>query len=222
CIDQADMGAWFYANINYGLLGAEAERLTGRYFQEYVRDTLTAPMGLDCGFDSAVINDNSDYADLYRYDVGLGLGAEDQAKPRPRVSIGENYRDWPGAFKCTSIELAEIVTVLINDGEYEGQKYLSREAVELMETPVISVSKDVPGVVFEQCLGLRRGEAFGRTVYYHNGNAYGVASLLVYDKQQRCGAVIITSGTELTRTADTRGMYAACYAAAARIFEEIG
>lgn len=203
-----------YANINIGLVGAEVEMITEKHFQDYAQEALFAPMGLDCGYDAANIKDTSDFANLYHRSGALALSADEQVKPRRRRKIGEGYLGPFGNLMCSSTELAEVVTVLINNGKYEGREILSEDAVKQMETPVADV-----GLGFQSCLGLRKNEIFDREIYYHNGCAYGVCSLLAYDKQSRSGVVIITSGTAISQN---NGIYTACYDAAERVFSEFG
>ncbi|MCL2486556.1 MAG: beta-lactamase family protein [Oscillospiraceae bacterium] len=209
-------GVFRYANINIGLVGAEIEKITNKRFQDYAQEALFSPMGVDCGYDAANIRDTSDFANLYNAEKEVERTAETQAKPVKPRKIGEGYTTAYGSLLCSSTELAEILTILINGGEYNGQRILSRDTVELMETPVVAAKAG--GVTFEQCLGLRRNHVFGRDVYYHNGNALGVISLLAYDKEHRCGVVVVTSGAG---GGAKDGIYSVCYAAAARVFEDL-
>ena len=107
------------------------------------------------------------------------------------------------------MDLAKLVAVLANGGEYEGVSYLEPGTVAEMETPQFQVD---PGEtsVFDQCLILRRQEnILGRDqIYYHTGSAYGVFSLLTFDPDTGDGVVVLTTGTP--RQADEHGLYALC------------
>ena len=106
----------------------------------------------------------------------------------------------------SAADLARVFTVLINDGEYMGQRILSQNAVSQLET----VQQKSAGKNFEQCIGLRYSEKCydGRSMYFHPGNAYGVLSLAAYDKSDKSGVVIITTGADLTR--DKYGNFKVC------------
>ena len=63
---------------------------------------------------------------------------------------------------------------------------------------------------FEQCIGIRKFEKLvdNRDMYYHNGTAYGILSLMALDMNDKSGVVVITSGADSTRNDNT--VFAVC------------
>ena len=123
-------------------------------------------------------------------------------------TLGANSQYYAGGLTISAKDLAAIVSVLCNDGMYKGQRILSKEAVELMETLNFHFHNN--SYDFDQALTLRYQEnMYGREgLYYHTGSAYGVHSVLSYDAKTGDGIVVITTGTPKTK--DKYDIYAVC------------
>ena len=120
----------------------------------------------------------------------------------------------------SAVDLAKLVCILANEGEYDGEQDLSPPVVEEMGTPQFSVD---PGesAVFDQCLILRRQEnILGQSqLYYHTGSAYGVFSLLTFNPDTGNGVVVLTTGTP--RQTDEYGLYALCSQLSADLYQRM-
>ena len=206
-VEPGDVGGWYYSNFGVCVLGTTLELASGQVLDDYFQRHFCQPMGLTASFFGGNLEEES-LATLYN-PSSVGRTAAAQAGESIPDQIGDGASWYPGGLTISAVDLAKLVAVLANGGEYEGVSYLESETVAEMETPQFQVD---PGEtsVFDQCLILRRQEnILGRDqIYYHTGSAYGVFSLLTFDPDTGDGVVVLTTGTP--RQADEHGLYALC------------
>lgn len=206
-VDPGDVGGWYYSNFGVCVLGTTLELASGQVLDDYFQRHFCQPMGLTASFFGGNLEEES-LATLYN-PSSVGRTAAAQAGESIPDQIGDGASWYPGGLTISAVDLAKLVAVLANGGEYEGVSYLEPRTVAEMETPQFQVD---PGEtsVFDQCLILRRQEnILGRDqIYYHTGSAYGVFSLLTFDPDTGDGVVVLTTGTP--RQADEHGLYALC------------
>ena len=206
-VEPGDVGGWYYSNFGVCVLGTTLELASGQVLDDYFQSHFCQPMGLTASFFGGNLEEES-LATLYN-PSSVGRTAAAQAGESIPDQIGDGASWYPGGLTISAVDLAKLVAVLANGGEYEGVSYLEPRTVAEMETPQFQVD---PGEtsVFDQCLILRRQEnILGRDqIYYHTGSAYGVFSLLTIDPDTGDGVVVLTTGTP--RQADEHGLYALC------------
>ena len=206
-VEPGDVGGWYYSNFGVCVLGTTLELASGQVLDDYFQSHFCQPMGLTASFFGGNLEEES-LATLYN-PSSVGRTAAAQAGESIPDQIGDGASWYPGGLTISAVDLAKLVAVLANGGEYEGVSYLEPGTVAAMETPQFQVD---PGEtsVFDQCLILRRQEdILGRDqIYYHTGSAYGVFSLLTFDPDTGDGVVVLTTGTP--RQADEHGLYALC------------
>ena len=206
-VEPGDVGGWYYSNFGVCVLGTTLELASGQVLDDYFQRHFCQPMGLTASFFGGNLEEES-LATLYN-PSSVGRTAAAQAGESVPDQIGDGASWYPGGLTISAVDLAKLVAVLANGGEYEGVSYLKPGTVAEMETPQFQVD---PGEtsVFDQCLILRRQEnILGRDqIYYHTGSAYGVFSLLTFDPDTGDGVVVLTTGTP--RQADEHGLYALC------------
>ena len=206
-VEPGDVGGWYYSNFGVCVLGTTLELASGQVLDDYFQRHFCQPMGLTASFFGGNLEEES-LATLYN-PSSVGRTAAAQAGESIPDQIGDGASWYPGGLTISAVDLAKLVAVLANGGEYEGVSYLEPGTVAEMETPQFQVD---PGEasVFDQCLILRRQEnILGRDqIYYHTGSAYGVFSLLTFDPDTGDGVVVLTTGTP--RQADEHGLYALC------------
>ena len=130
---------------------------------------------------------------------------------------GETFHLGQGGLLISSEDLAAFFSLLVNGGQYNGTQYLSENAVnEMLKVQPVATKKN-----FEQCIGIRRSKELidGREMYYHNGAAYGIFSLMVIDPSDKSGIVVVTSGADTQRRNNT--VFGVCDDVMAYCYSEI-
>ena len=196
--------AFLYSNLGMGVAGAVVEKSANQYISEYARDKFFQPMGIDAAYDAKYLSDPKLVADCY---AGNKIDASNRYLTRSQAvgAPGVTYHLGAGGLLISSEDLASVFTLLLNNGQYNGQQILSQKAVDEMLTKQCETKKS-----FEQCIGIRKFEKLvdNRDMYYHNGTAYGILSLMALDMNDKSGVVVITSGADSTRNDNT--VFAVC------------
>ncbi len=215
-MEPGNGGYWYYSNFGFCVLGTTLELAANQVLDDYFQARYLEPMGIRATFYSGKM-EADEIATLYTTG-GVGRSAAEAAGFSVPTSIGGGAAYYPGGLTISSVDMARLVSILINDGMYEGTQYLSPESVADMETPRFTVDPGESGTPFEQCLVLRRQEnLLGQDVlYYHTGSAYGVFSLMTYNPETGNGVVVITTGAP--RQTEEHGLYALCAALSEKLY----
>lgn len=183
---------YVYTNFGAGTAGAVIERLSGEFFFDYADKVLFKPLGMDAGYNIEMIKDKASVAKLYDYD---GTVTDVQHWRRNRAfysAIGKGNSCY--CAQCELIinvkDLARLGMLMTNDGELDGVRVLSRAAVSLMEKRYFSAPD------YDMGLSVRIYDDLvdGRTIYGHNGIAFGAITGLYYDPTDKTGVAVITNG----------------------------
>ena len=219
-MEPGNGGYWYYSNFGFCVLGTTLELASDGLLDDYFQSRYLGPMGIRASLHSGRL-EADELANLYNVYGELELSVSRQAGFTVPTSIGQGASYFPGGLNISTPDLARLVSILVNDGVYNGVRYLSAESVADMETPRFAVDYLEGTYPFEQCLVLRHQEdLMGRSsIYYHTGSAYGVYSLISYDPEGRDGVVVVTVGAP--RRVNDRGLYALCADLSERLYAEM-
>ena len=203
CYNDYEPGKGYeYCNLNYNLIGAFIEKLSGERFDQYVVHHVLEPLGLFGGYcvDSL---DTSRFAKLYSNDPDNGSVNGEMVESKdayaPRSERIRNYRtglDTPvfsptGGMKISAPDLARYMIMHMNYGVGEnGQKIISEASSKSMQTP--RSADENYGLALWVDEG---GYIPGITLTGHTGGAYGLRSAMFFDPQKKYGFVMISNGT---------------------------
>ena len=180
-----------YCNLNYVFIAYLVEVFSGKSFNEYCKENIFSPL---------LMNETS-Y--LYK-DINLNNHAfnyvTDNSTESKRKRI-EHYA-WPGypdgGLHTSMLQYFNFITMLINNGSFNGRQILSVEAVKSMFTlQNVDVSNAPKGLVPVSGIGLiwhylKTGKG---NFFYHAGGGTGISSLVLIDPATKSGAFAVGSGT---------------------------
>lgn len=199
-----DPSAWNYNNFVYSVLGMAVER-TAQDFMDFLLDTsLWDRLGADVAMESGEVRDTGRLVTLYRQDGSVGRSvAVQKLSRRPRLPASTGIY-FAGGMTASARDLARMVSVLVNDGEFEGEHILTPNSVAQLEQLQFRIGSawQAQPLLYQENMYDRPG------IYYHTGSAYGAYNLLSYDPDSGDGAVVLTSGA--LGIQDSRGIYAVC------------
>lgn len=206
--------SWSYNNYAFGILGATLETASGKTLDNVLHRRFFDVMDIDASFASGSVQDTSRLASIYRDDGSVGRTAEAAAVIYCEEP-GSNGKHFAGGFTSSARDYAKIISLLVNDGCYEGVRLLSACSIETME----SLQGTPRGCPFQQALPMKyQTELYGRDgLYYHTGSAYGVYNLMSYDPVAKDGVVVLTTGAD--GGLDDKGIYAVCGEISQYIYE---
>ena len=179
-----------YSCLNYILLGEIVERLTGVSLAEYATQNIFAPLQMT----NTCFTPNEEYAQLSAPTSAVGADEElrgvvnDPLARELMAGVSGNA----GLFS-TAEDLAVYVAMLLNGGEWQGERVLTSRAVEMLFTAPEGVETtrtmawDRLSSNFE---ALEEGEV--GSIYVHTG---ATGTSIHIDREQRMAIIILTNRT---------------------------
>jgi CubicO group peptidase (beta-lactamase class C family) len=136
-----------YSSVGFTLAGYVLEKVTGRRYEDYLKQALLEPIGMK----TATIGSSEEARRL------LAVGYDKDTMP---------YRTWydydepAGALNASIREMALFVRFLLNRGTVDGQQIISADLLDRIGRPVTTLASQA---------GLKSGYSFGFGVSYRDG-----------------------------------------------------
>ncbi|ACU04435.1 serine hydrolase domain-containing protein [Pedobacter heparinus] len=202
CYNNYEPGKGYrYCNLNYNMVGAVIEKLSGERFDQYVKHHILDRLGLYGGYcvDSL---DASRFATLYEYDAAA---RKFNAAPLAYAPRSEDIRNYimgystpifspTGGMKISATDLAKYMTMHMNLGKYKGGRIISKKSAKIMQTKV----SDEEG--YGLAILTTADMIPGKVMKGHTGSAYGLYSAMFFQPDEKFGIVVITNGCNPTYT----------------------
>ena len=207
-VEPSAASSWSYCNFAFGVAGTTIEKAANKTIYEISSNYFFTPMGIDAAFAPGRIQNKSLLASLYYAGGGLARSRETMSSYKGSDIPGNNAAYMMGGVCISAKDLAKMTSILINDGMYQGERYLTEKSVERMETAYCMGSQH--GVSFVQCMPLDYKEnIYGEeNLYFHTGSSYGVYALLSYNPENKNGVIVLTTGA--SGQCDSYGIYSIC------------
>lgn len=217
-VRPSDPAAYSYCNFAFCVLGTTLEKAANKTIYDISEEYFFGPMGIDASFAGGRLKNPDLLASLYYADRSMARSKEAMAGMKGSDVPGYDGSYFPGGLCISAKDLAKMISILTNDGVYEGQRYLSEEAVATMESPYGPA--DYHGVQVTQCLPLKyQTNIYGEdSLYFHTGSAYGAFNLCSYNPETGNGVVVLTIGA--SGATDEYGIYTVCGEISKLLYEE--
>jgi len=197
CYNNYEPGKGYqYCNLNFNMVGAIIERVSGERFDHYVVNHVLKPLKLYGGYNVNELNQNL-FAKIYEYNIDSAKFIYSPGAYDPRKKEIENYvmgYSTPifsptGGMKISAPDLARYMMMHMNYGKKKGKKRIISEAsARIMQTPV--AVKERYGLALLKTDNLIKGE----TMTGHTGSAYGLFSAMFFNPEKKFGLVVISNG----------------------------
>lgn len=201
-----------YCNLNFNMIGAVIERLSGQRFDIYIKEHILNPLQLYAGYciDSL---DKEKLVTLYEYDNNKEQFNPQPNAYNPRSLEIKNYTlgystpilSPTGGMKISAIDLAKYMIMHINFGKtIHGQHIIKESSSKLMQIPV------TPDEGYGLALMATNKLIPNKTLIGHTGNAYGLYSAMFFDPKEKFGIVVITNGCRVPEYTDFNPLLKDC------------
>ncbi|UCF12272.1 MAG: beta-lactamase family protein [Thermoplasmatales archaeon] len=166
----------YYANIGFAVLGYLVEILSGQTLEEYCRENIFEPLGMnETSFQFSNVN-ISKVAVPYKY-----------LRKEYYPFIHYNVINCPaGGLRTSVVDLSHFLIAHMNDGVYDDTQILSPESVEEMHT--VQYQSDT--YLFQYGLGFQIWTTLTDTYIGHSGGLYGVATKMVFRESDNIGIIM--------------------------------
>jgi len=180
---------WFYLNEGYGLLGFIIERCSGLSYEEYVRENILEPLGMERSFFSKEeVERDQDAAIPY-------IITKDGERKPSTYAYGPISSD--GGLISNVLDLAKYVSMYLNWGEHGGVRVLSSQSVEAMETPCVTTPyQEGPFGDYSYAYGLGIYPDFvGHKLVGHSGSVAVATAYIGFIPEKGIGIALLANGS---------------------------
>ncbi len=196
CYSKYEPGTHYdYCNLNYNMIGAIIERVSGERFDQYVVNHILSPLQIYGGYnldelDTARLASIYEYrADSARFVLSPGAYAS-RTKEVAKYVLGYTTPIFSptGGMKISATDLAKYMLMHSRLGKAKGTRILKSSSAKIMQTPasgslgygfaIETVDNIIPGEIM-------RG---------HTGSAYGLYSAMFFNPKKKYGIVVISNG----------------------------
>ena len=187
---------FIYSNLGCGILACVCEKITNKYFPEYIKEEVLHPLGIYSGFRLEDLKYPKNLVTHYTYDSKKFIPYRDYESFKKvqclKYPLGDNYRGVAGGLYITAYDLSKIMQMLMNKGIYNGVRILNSDTVEEMEkvqwegiaTDPTYKKKGLQMIIMDE---------FTKTpLHGHFGNAYGLRSFMFYNENG--GIIFLCNG----------------------------
>jgi len=203
---QSQPGEQFaYSNLNTTAAGVLIERMSGQTWEDYTRDKIFVPLGMDTATLSVgAMQATPNFARPHQIDVLKGN------EPIPFLSVPSGAP--AGAVNASAAEMARYVQFQLGNGAFNGRRLLSPELMEEMHRTQIVVpslnqganaamAANAQGQLAPVNLITDTGYAFywitekfeGHPIVWHDGATPGFSPLMMLIPETQSGVVILTN-----------------------------
>lgn len=181
-----------YCNLMYSVLGALVQKLTGKTWEDYMKEKILAPLGMTGT--SCLISDlekSTEYSRGYRWDGEKFIeGSNDNTGANAAGSMNASVND-----------MAKWLITLINDGKYNGQQVLSAKFIREATSPQMSSpSHPRPGIpAYPDCYfgdygyGWNIASYRGHYAVTHGGDLPYYSSMVTFYPTDSLGIVVLVN-----------------------------
>jgi CubicO group peptidase (beta-lactamase class C family) len=175
-----------YSNDCYALLGLIVERLSGKPFEQYVKEYILEPAGM--------VNSCCLIEELEHHDEITSLYAAKKNENGVEIYEAPLWWDSPamrasGYLKSTINDMLRYAEIFRNNGKVGNVQILSSESVQQMMTPQIECA---PGKYYGYGLMITPNY-HGATLVEHGGNMKAISSQMATIPERGISAMILTN-----------------------------
>ena len=191
-----------YCNMNYNMIGAIIERVSGERFDQYVYNHVLTPLKLSGGYNLDEL-DTSRLASIYEYRSDSGRFVLSPGAYASRTREVANYQlgysaplfSPTGGMKISASDLARYMIMHSRQGKNAGKRIISRKSARLMQTPLKSDT--------HYAFAIENSDKIipGQMLWGHTGSAYGLHSAMFFQPDKKFGFVLISNGVVPGNTA---------------------
>ena len=198
CYNDYKPGTKFsYCNLNYNLLGAIIEKVSGERFFDYIDENIMSPLGLNASYNLTKI-DSTRLVKALKYDSKEKIFKKDASIYNYQYYVKQlkNYKlgystacfSPSGGVKISALDLAKYMMMHMNYGEYDGKRIISKAGDIKLWTPISDDSEYA--LVFFRTKEIIPGE----DVVGIRGGAHGVHSAMYFSPVKKFGFIVICNG----------------------------
>ena len=178
---------FFYSNTGYVLLGKIISKATGMKYEEYIRENILEPLGMNhTHFLKEELEKEPNVATGYVIDRGSGVHTSKNVLYGMSADAG---------LLSSVLDMAKYMEMYLNRGISEGKEIISKEFIEKMEAPHVKLPE---GPFGEEWYGYGlsgHSDFFGQTLIGHTGSVLIYTGYMGYIPGKKLGVVVLANSS---------------------------
>lgn len=197
CFSNDPPGSAFqYCNLNYNLLGAIIENVTGKRFDKYIEKAILKPLKLQGRFDVLELDSNT-FVRSYWYNkisddftyVNDTYSLYEKEMDNYILGYSTPFLSAAGGLKISAPELSRYMIMHMNDGYYKKKKIIKRESERLLRQVPFDNHWYALSISHYNNIILQGEELLGQT-----GGAHGIHTAMIFHPEKNYGFVVFCNG----------------------------
>lgn len=190
--------AFGYQNIMYLTAGQTVSAVSGKSWDEFIRDRIFVPLEMSSSSTSIkALSQGNNVATPH-------MKVDEKLQPVPYRNI-DNIAP-AGSINSNVAEMAHWVRLQLGEGSYNGKRVIESSSIREMQEPQTIIRREPPWTLtvpdakfLSYGLGWFLHDHRGRKVVQHGGNIDGMAALVAMIPEEKLGMVVLTNmnGTRL-------------------------
>jgi CubicO group peptidase (beta-lactamase class C family) len=191
--------AFEYSNVNYGLLGAIVETVSGQSFESYVQKNILDPLDMKHSHPSWAAARSDGASSGYYPFFGTPI-VYDKFMPYSRV-----ITPWAGIF-ASAEDMAHYMIAQLNDGRYGDKSILSPQGMTALHQPGVQIDKWTgyamgwfvyPDFDLANPNQTNNPSSYSLPIsYYHEGSWAGFRSISILIPQEKTGITLLMNAND--------------------------
>jgi CubicO group peptidase (beta-lactamase class C family) len=178
-----------YSNIGYCILGDLIGKVSGQIFEEYMRDNILRPAGMQ---DSTFL-----IAEVDRQRLAMPHLRSPEMIVNPIYPYHRG--DAPASFLHSSVvDMCHWIICCLNQGVFDGHRLLNPSSFDLMWTPVVQ-RRSSSAFYRYGGIGWTVGEFEGLRTISHGGGGFGWTGFLAMLPEKQCGFIFLCNEESTAR-----------------------
>lgn len=190
---------YFYCNLGYNILGAVIENASGLRFDDYIKQNIITPLGLNGDFNVSRLNPQK-FVWTYYYNKEKRAFEKDDniytyfEKEMSNYKLGYTTPVFSpaGGMRISAEDLAKYMMMHMNDGRYNGKRIITPKSEHIMreiQTPKTHYALSLRHYNNDGYTVIKNVELIGQT-----GGSHGIHSSMIFNPKEKYGFVIICNG----------------------------
>ena len=180
---------FIYSNFGCGILACIIEKISGKNYDDFMQETLFSKLNIDASYFPYKLKHPEHIATLYRGEH-IRTGKSFVERAYKKMPLGESYIGPAGGCFISINDLAKVMLSFI-DKDYmvlkeETINYMLQENWRGTEYDDGYIAKALQMVIYEDALVV--------PLYGHFGTAYGLRSMMLFNKDLKMGVCFATNG----------------------------
>jgi CubicO group peptidase (beta-lactamase class C family) len=179
-----------YSNVMFTAAGEAIARAHNTSWEELITQRVLSPLGMR----ESVANLHAVPANLTQTTGYIyNSASQDWIVTPPTLSL--NPMAPAGSISCSANDIAKWLLMLANSGQVRRERFISESAFREMTTPQIHAWNDI-----HYALGWAAFGWNGEPVIEHNGGGEGIAAIVSFIPERRCGFALLSNTSPHTLT----------------------